>query len=148
MVLFTTYRLIYLLFMTYFIENCPLSETILSLEEPTFQDFIFIGVGILLLIAAEIDKEKIRLLLTKTRIWSKCLENNVPQCSDRWVRGEDEEVHQRQLHRRNFRQLLPLHWLCGCQLHENDLSENIQGPGISGGAFNVFLRVSVCLTFV
>ena len=39
------------------IENCPLSETILSLEEPTFQDFIFIGVSLFLIVVAEIDKE-------------------------------------------------------------------------------------------
>ena len=43
--------------LTFFIENCPLSETILSLEEPSFHDFIFIGVTLILFVAAEIDKE-------------------------------------------------------------------------------------------
>ena len=43
------------------IENCPLSETILSLEEPAFQDFIFIGVSVIFLVVAEIDKEVIYL---------------------------------------------------------------------------------------
>lgn len=41
----------------YLIENCPLSETILSLEEPSFQDFIFIGISFFVIVAAEIDKE-------------------------------------------------------------------------------------------
>ena len=50
---------IYVLFITYFIENCPLSETIFSLEEPKFQDFIFIGIGLIFLIVAEIDKADI-----------------------------------------------------------------------------------------
>ena len=46
------------------IENCPLSETILSLEEPAFQDFIFIGVSVLFVVVVEIDKEDIYLLMS------------------------------------------------------------------------------------
>ena len=105
-----------------FIENCPLSETILSLEEPTFQDFIFIGVSLLVIVVAEIDKEII--FHFKYWNWSKCLENNVPRCSDRWAHAEDEKVHPRKLHRRIVRQLSPLHRLCSHQPHENDLCEN------------------------
>ena len=46
------------------IESCPLSETILSLEEPAFQDFIFIGVSVLFVVVVEIDKEDIYLLMS------------------------------------------------------------------------------------